>query len=115
MMLSSIWFLLLGFVALVQGRSSTNSISTIAGTGSSTSSETGGITYSGENVAPTSAVIYLASDIFTDSSNGDFYMSAYSGYRVFILGSTTGLVTTLVGTGTGATSSDGGNPDDSVC
>lgn len=74
-------------------------ITTFAGYGSSNYED---------NLPPTAAGVYFAADLFTDSSNGDFYMSAYGGHRVLILGATSGLVTTLGGTGAAASNGDGG-------
>ncbi len=73
-------------------------ISTIAGTG------TGG--YSGDGSLATAATINTPTGIVFDSS-GNVYFSDYSNHRVRKITSSTGIITTYAGTGSGGFSGDG--------
>lgn len=75
-------------------------ISTFMGTGSSS--------YAGEDVPATSAGLTNPAAMVIDASNGDFYLSVYGAYRVYVVTATTSKTTTFVGTGTSSASGNSG-------
>ena len=77
---------------------STGLISTIAGTG------TGG--YNGDGIAATAAQINIPSALAFDS-NGDLYFTDRSNSRIRKITSSTGIISTVAGTGTGGYNGDG--------
>ena len=74
-------------------------IATIAGTGSSG--------YSGDNGQATSAAINSPAGIAIDSS-GNVYFSDFSNHCIRKITTSTGIITTYAGTGTGSYSGDNG-------
>ncbi len=78
----------------------TGIISTVAGTGSTS----GG--YDGENLQATSTNFNSPTDVVIDSY-GNLYICDYSNNRVRKVTASTGLVSTIVGNGTAASSGDG--------
>ena len=76
---------------------STGIISTVAGTGVSS--------YSGDNGAATSAALNKPSGISIDS-NGNIYIGDYSNHRVRKVTVSTGIITTVAGTGTNGYNGD---------
>ncbi len=78
---------------------STNIIETIAGTGTPS--------YSGDNGPATSAALYFAFGVAADTS-GNVYISDEFNYRVRKILASTGVITTIAGTGTAGYSGDGG-------
>ncbi len=78
----------------------TGIISTVAGTGNTS----GG--YSGDNVQATAAKLYNPYDVVLDS-NGNLYISDISNNRIRKVTISTGLITTVVGTGTASSTGDG--------
>ncbi len=79
---------------------STGVISTVAGTGSTS----GG--YSGDNVQATSATLNYPYDVVFDSNNNLYICDRYN-YRVRRVDASTGVITTVVGTGTVSSTGDG--------
>ena len=79
---------------------STGIISTVAGTGSFT----GG--YNGDNIQATSATLNGPHDVVLDSY-GNLYISDRSNNRVRKVTISTGVITTIVGTGTASSTGDG--------
>ncbi len=79
---------------------STGVISTVAGTGSAS----GG--YSGDNIQATAAKLNYPCDVVLDSA-GNLYISDRSNNRVRKVTVSTGVITTIVGTGTGSSTGDG--------
>ncbi len=79
---------------------STGIISTVAGTGNTS----GG--YNGDNMQATAATLNFASDAVFDSI-GNLYISDLSNNRIRKVDASTGLITTVVGTGTGSSTGDG--------
>jgi uncharacterized alkaline shock family protein YloU len=79
---------------------STGIISTVAGTGSTT----GG--YNGDSIQATAASLYYPNDVVLDSYN-NLYISDRSNNRVRKVDVSTGVITTLVGTGTYSSTGDG--------
>ncbi len=79
---------------------STGIISTVAGTGSTS----GG--YNGDNIQATSATFYTPYDVVLDSS-GKLYICDLSNNRVRKVDMSTGVITTIVGTGTASSTGDG--------
>ncbi len=75
-------------------------ISTYAGTGTSG--------YSGDGGAATSAQISGSRGLAVDSS-GNLYIGDYSNYRVRMVSASTGIITTVAGTGSSGYSGDGGS------
>ncbi len=79
---------------------STGVINTVAGTGS-TSNE-----YNGDNIQATAATLYCPYDVALDG-NGNLYIPDRYNYRVRKVDVSTGLITTIVGTGTATSTGDG--------
>ncbi len=79
---------------------STGIISTVAGTGSLT----GG--YNGDNIQATAATLNGPICMTIDSS-GNLYISDSGNYRIRKVDVSTGLITTVVGTGTASSTGDG--------
>ncbi len=79
---------------------STGIITTVAGTGSTI----GG--YSGDNVQATSATLNGPHDVVLDGY-GNLYISDRANYRIRKVDISTGVITTVVGTGTQSSSGDG--------
>ncbi len=79
---------------------STGIISTVAGTGSTT----GG--YNGDNIQATSASFNYPHDVVFDSY-GNLYISDLGNYRVRKVDVLTGLITTIIGTGSASSTGDG--------
>ncbi len=80
---------------------STGIISTVAGTGSTS----GG--YNGDNIQATAASLNYPIDVVLDSYN-NLYIADASNNRVRKVTVSTGVITTVVGTGTASSSGDGG-------
>ncbi len=80
---------------------STGIITTIAGSSTSGS-------FSGDNGAATSATLNYAYGVAVDSS-GDVYVTDYYNHRIRKVTVSTGIITTIAGTGTGSYSGDGGD------
>ena len=78
---------------------STGIISTIAGTGASS--------YSGDGGVATSAALYMPYGVAL-SSTGDIYIGEQGNNRVRKVTATTGIISTIAGTGTAGFSGDGG-------
>ena len=78
---------------------STGVITTIAGTGSST--------YGGDNGAATSASLVFPAGVAVDSS-GNIFIAEYSSHRIRKVTVSTGIITTVAGTGTASYSGDNG-------
>ncbi len=79
---------------------STGIISTVAGTGSTT----GG--YNSDNIQATAATLYYPIDVVLDSNN-NLYICDRSNYRIRKVDASTGVITTVVGTGTASSTGDG--------
>ena len=80
---------------------STGAISTVAGTGSAS----GG--YNGDNIQATAATLNTPHDVVLDSY-GNLYISDRYNNRVRKVTVSTGVITTVVGTGTASSTGDGG-------
>ena len=80
---------------------STGIITTVAGTGSTT----GG--YNGDNIQATSATFNAPNDVVLDGYN-NLYISDWCNNRIRKVDVSTGVITTVVGTGTGSSTGDGG-------
>ncbi len=80
---------------------STGIISTVAGTGITS----GG--YNGDNIQATAATLYNPHDVVLDSA-GNLYIADRSNNRVRKVDVSTGVITTLAGTGTASSTGDGG-------
>ncbi len=80
---------------------STGVISTVAGTGSTS----GG--YNGDNIQATAAMLNYPDDVVLDSF-GNLYICDRFNYRVRKVDVSTGVITTMAGTGTGSSTGDGG-------
>ncbi len=80
---------------------STGVISTVAGTGSTS----GG--YNGDNIQATTAMLNYPTDVQLDSA-GNLYISDRNNYRIRKVDVSTGVITTIVGTGTASSTGDGG-------
>ncbi len=80
---------------------STGIISTVAGTGSTS----GG--YNGDNIQATAASLYYPHDVVLDSYN-NLYICDRNNYRVRKVDVSTGVITTVVGTGISSSTGDGG-------
>ena len=78
---------------------STGIITTIAGTGTAS--------YSGDNGAATSATLNGPYGVSVDAS-GNVYIGDYSNHRIRKVTVSTGIMTTIAGTGTGSYSGDNG-------
>ena len=78
---------------------STSVITTIAGTGTSS--------FSGDNSAASAAALYYPQGVAVDSS-GNVYISDQYNNRVRKITASTGVITTIAGTGSGSFSGDGG-------
>jgi hypothetical protein len=79
---------------------STGVISTVVGTGSTT----GG--YNGDNIQATAATLNCPDDVVLDSY-GNLYISDRRNYRVRKVTISTGIITTIIGTGSASSSGDG--------
>ncbi len=79
---------------------STGIINTVAGTGSTS----GG--YNGDNIQATMAILNCPHDVVLDSS-GNLYIADLFNHRIRKVDVSTGLITTVVGTGTGSSTGDG--------
>jgi hypothetical protein len=79
---------------------STGIISTVAGTGSTS----GG--YNGDNIQATAATLNNPTDVVLDSYN-NLYISERNNYRIRKVDVSTGVITTVVGTGTASSTGDG--------
>ncbi len=79
---------------------STGIISTIAGTGNST----GG--YNGDNIQATAAMLNSPHDVVLDSYD-NLYICDRKNYRIRKVDAATGVITTVVGTGTASSTGDG--------
>jgi hypothetical protein len=79
---------------------STGIIITIAGTGSTS----GG--YNGDNIQATAATLYIPHDVVLDSYN-NLYISDRYNNRVRKVDISTGLITTIIGTGSASSTGDG--------
>jgi len=79
---------------------STGIISTVAGTGSTT----GG--YNGDNIQATAATLSTPHDVVLDS-NGNLYICDVENFRVRKVTVSTGVITTVVGSGTASSTGDG--------
>ncbi len=79
---------------------STGVISTVAGTGSTS----GG--YNGDSIQATAAMLYNPHDMVFDSA-GNLYISDGYNYRVRKVTVSTGVITTIVGTGSASSTGDG--------
>ena len=79
---------------------STGMISTVAGTGSTT----GG--YNGDNIQATAATLNLPYDVVLDSY-GNLYISDETNNRIRKVTVSTGVITTVVGTGAASSTGDG--------
>ncbi len=77
---------------------STGIISTVAGNG--------GTGFNGDNIQATAASLYGAHDVVLDSQ-GNLYITDLNNYRVRKVDVSTGVITTVVGTGFSSTSGDG--------
>ena len=78
---------------------STGIIATIAGTGASS--------YSGDNGAATSATLYAPREVALDAS-GNIYIGEFYNHRVRKVTVSTGIITTIAGTGSASYSGDNG-------
>ena len=79
---------------------STGVISTDAGTGSTSGS------YNGDNIQATAATLYEPHDVVLDSYN-NLYIADLSNNRIRKVTVSTGVITTVVGTGSASSSGDG--------
>ena len=79
---------------------STGVISTVAGTGSTSGS------YNGDNIQATAATLYYPHDVVLDSYN-NLYISDRFNNRIRKVTVSTGVITTIVGTGTASSTGDG--------
>ncbi len=79
---------------------STGIISTVAGTGSTS----GG--YNGDNIQATAATLNIPNDVVLDSY-GNLYIADRSNNRIRKVTISTGVITTIVGTGTSSSTGDG--------
>ncbi len=77
---------------------STGIISTVAGTGSAG--------YNGDNIQATAAALNYPYDVVLDSDN-NLYISDRGNYRIRKVDVSTGVITTVVGTGTASSTGDG--------
>jgi sugar lactone lactonase YvrE len=84
--------------------SSTSIISTIAGTGNTASN---GEVNAADNIAATSGILYGPAGIAVDSS-GNLYIGDFNNHRIRKVTSSTSIISTIAGTGTGGHSGDGG-------
>ena len=80
---------------------STGAISTVAGTGSTS----GG--YNGDNIQATATMLNSPVDVVLDSS-GNLYISDRNNNRIRKVDASTGVITTIVGTGSASSTGDGG-------
>ncbi len=83
--------------------SSTSIISTIAGTGNTA---TNGEVSAADNIAATSGILYGPAGIAVDSS-GNLYIGDFNNHRIRKVTSSTSIISTIAGTGTGGYSGDG--------
>ena len=84
---------------------STGVISTVAGTGSSTSCCS--VSYNGDNIQATAATLSYPIDVVIDSA-GNLYIGDAFNYRIRKVTVSTGIITTIAGTGSSGYSGDGG-------
>ena len=77
---------------------STGIITTVAGSGD--------IGYNGDNIQATAASLSFPHDVVLDS-DGNLYISDYSGNRIRKVDVSTGIITTVVGTGEASSTGDG--------
>ena len=89
------WFNVIRKIAV-----STGVISTVAGTGSAT----GG--YNGDNIQATSAILYNPDDVVLDGY-GNLFISDRGNNRIRKVDVLTGIISTVVGTGTASSTGDG--------
>jgi len=89
-----------GFNVIRKITVSTGVISTVAGIGSTS----GG--YNGDNIQATAAALNLPFDIALDSYN-NLYIAERSNNRIRKVDASTGVITTVAGTGTGSSTGDG--------
>ena len=89
------------FFSLLLGYGSLNAqnISTICGNGTNTSTGDGGLATAATTNFPTHMVVL---------GNGDKYIAEYAGNRIRKITAATGIITTIVGTGTAGYTGDGG-------
>ena len=80
---------------------STGVISTVAGTGSTS----GG--YNADNIQATAATLNIPNDVVLYSS-GNLYISDRNNNRIRKVDASTGVITTIVGTGSASSTGDGG-------
>ncbi len=88
-----------GFNVIRKITVSTGIISTVAGIAGSSG-------YNGDNIQATSATLYYPHDVELDSS-GNMYISDRSNNRIRKVDVSTGVITTVVGTGTASSTGDG--------
>ena len=93
------------FIRVRKVLASTGKIYTVAGTGTAPTEDTP--TYNGEGGPATSAAISSPWIVYLDSSS-HMYIGSYYGYNVRQVDLTTGIITTIAGTGTTGYSGDGG-------
>ena len=79
----------------------TGVISTVAGTGSASGS------YNGDNIQATAATLSYPNDVVIDSA-GNLYIGDAFNYRIRKVTVSTGIITTIAGTGSSGYSGDGG-------
>ncbi len=79
---------------------STGIISTVAGTGSTSGA------YNGDNIQATAATLYYPYDVVLDSYN-NLYIADRNNNRIRKVDVSTGVITTIVGTGTASSTGDG--------
>ncbi len=90
-----------GFFVIRKITVSTGVISTVAGTGSTSGA------YNGDNIQATAATLNVPFDVVLDSYN-NLYISDRINNRIRKVDASTGVITTVVGTGTASSSGDGG-------
>ncbi len=91
----------LGYNVIRKVTISTGVISTVAGIGSTSGA------YSGDNIQATAAMLNNPNDVVLDSS-GNLYITDRSNNRIRKVTVSTGVITTVVGTGTASSTGDGG-------
>ncbi|GAA4449169.1 hypothetical protein GCM10023092_02830 [Rurimicrobium arvi] len=78
----------------------TGIITTVAGSGSAG--------FSGDGAAATSAKMYQVTGVTVDQSTGDLYISDRGNHRIRKVTASTGVISTIAGTGTASHTGDGG-------